>query len=268
MLQILVDRLQPFLLILHAANSLVHLGNGRHCNLHGVVLLRLGVQHWRAFKVRVRGGRSPGVGPGCSSLALAGGGRSLRLHAALDVGPGDTAAGELGVLLGGAGAEIDPGLHLALAGVDCHLEGVEHDVGVPVLVLPLLDYFLVDQVPLRDRPAILADIFTQLRDGVVFAGVVSPGGSVVFLKYRLLALRRRQSRPEARRSKPSPTSHESAATSGEPHEASHLHLELRLHVEGRSRGEVAHLNTANLRAGLGILLLNSPSGPSPHSSGA
>ena len=158
MLKILVDCLQPFLLIFHAANSLVHLGNSGDRDLHGVVLLGLGVQHWRGVLVRVGGRPRPSVGSSCSRLALAGGGSSFGLDAALDVGPGHAAARELGVLLGGARAEIHPRLHLTLPGVDGHLEGVEHDVGVPVFVLPLLDDFLVDEIPLRDGPTVLADV--------------------------------------------------------------------------------------------------------------
>ena len=56
---------------------------------------------------------------------------------------------------------------------------VEHDVGVAVLVLPLLNDLLVDEVPLRHGPAVLADILAQLRDRVVLAGVVAAGRAVV-----------------------------------------------------------------------------------------
>ena len=56
---------------------------------------------------------------------------------------------------------------------------VEHDVGVAVFVLPLLNDLLVDEVPLRHGPAVLADVLAQLRDRVVLAGVVAPGRAVV-----------------------------------------------------------------------------------------
>ena len=56
---------------------------------------------------------------------------------------------------------------------------VEHDVGVAVLVLPLLDDLLVDEVPLRHGPAVLADILAQLGDRVVLARVVAAGRAVV-----------------------------------------------------------------------------------------
>ena len=111
-----------------------------------------------------------------------------------------------------------------------------------MFIFPLLDYFLVDEIPLRHGPTIFPDIFTEFRDGVVFAGMISSGRSVVFLKYRLLALRRRQPRSEAWWWEPSPTSHEPSTASREPHEASHLHLELRLHVEWRRWREVTDLN--------------------------
>merc|ERR1712016_497427 len=181
MLKILIDRLQPFLLILHAPDSLVHLGYGGHGHLHRIVLLCLGVQDWRG--VGVLGcswhGSRAGVGARRPGLALTGRGRRLRLHPALDVGPGDAPASKLGVLLSRSGAKIHPRLHLPLPGVYCHLEGVEHDVGVAVLVLPLLDDLLIDEVPLRDWPAILTDVLAQLRDGMILAGVLTSRGPVV-----------------------------------------------------------------------------------------
>ena len=86
----------------------------------------------------------------------------------LNVGPGHTPASELGVLLGWPWSKIHLRLHLALAWVYGDLQGVnkvcvlfnkirersyfvrvQHNVGIPMFIFPLLDYFLVDEVPLK-----------------------------------------------------------------------------------------------------------------------
>ena len=88
----------------------------------------------------------------------------------LNVGPGHAPTSKLGILLGGPGSKIHLGFNLALPWVerdlklvkyvssfmvyliiekDSYFVRVEHNVSIPMFIFPLLDYFLVDEIPLK-----------------------------------------------------------------------------------------------------------------------
>ena len=122
-----------------------------------------------------------------------------------------------------------------------------------MFVLSLLDDLFIDEVPLRHRPTILANIFTQFGDGVVLAGMVSAGCLVIFLEHRLFTLRGRQAGSEPWH-EASSAPHEPASWARKPHEASSHAREAWLHVRRRGR-EVTHLEHHCLTtSSLGFLL--------------
>ena len=68
---------------------------------------------------------------------------------------------------------------------------VQHNVGIPMFIFPLLDYFLVDEVPLKQFnqrlglirgqyylwhwPAVFPDVLAQFRDWMIFTRMIAPG---------------------------------------------------------------------------------------------
>lgn len=77
------------------------------------------------------------------------------------ISPGDTSTGKFGIFLGWARTKVYFGLHLAFPWVNSHLEGVQHGVVPPMLMLLAVNDLLIDQIPDRLGPAILLCSFTK-----------------------------------------------------------------------------------------------------------